>query len=94
VRYFGLAQKGISYIFRTGYEVDFILGEGEVALEVKGQSSVDNRDLRPLKAFIEEYATKKALVVCNEKEERVVGTIRVMPWRRFLEELWAGRIIS
>ncbi len=86
---------GINY-WRTkaGYEVDFILGEGEVAIEVKGQSSVDNRDLRPLKAFIEEYATKKALVVCNEKEERVVGKIRVIPWRRFLEELWGGRLIS
>jgi len=79
---------------RAGYEVDFILGEGEVAIEVKGQSSVDNRDIRPLKAFMEEYTTKKALVVCNEKEERVLGKIRVMPWRRFLEELWEGQIIS
>jgi len=79
---------------RAGYEVDFILGEREVAIEVKGQSSVDNRDLRPLKAFMEEYATKKALVVCNDKEERVLGKIRVMPWRRFLEELWEGKIIS
>lgn len=79
---------------KAGYEVDFILGEGEVAIEVKGQSSVDNRNLRPLKAFMEEYATKEALVVCNEKEERVVGKIRLMPWRTFLEELWGGRIIS
>jgi len=86
---------GINYWrTRAGYEVDFILGEGEVALEVKGQSSVDNRDLRPLKAFIEEFATKKALVVCNEREERVVGKIRVIPWRRFLEELWEGQIIK
>ncbi len=86
---------GINYWrTRAGYEVDFILGEGELAIEVKGQSSVDNRNLRPLKAFIEEYATKKALVVCNEKEERVVSKIRVMPWRTFLEELWEGRIIS
>ncbi len=86
---------GINYWrTRAGYEVDFILGEGEVALEVKGQSSVDNRYLRPLKAFIEEFAAKKALVVCNEQEERVVGKIRVMPWRTFLEELWNGQIIS
>jgi len=86
---------GINYWrTRAGYEVDFILGEGEVAIEVKGQSSVDNRDLRPLKAFIEEFTTKNALVVCNEKEERVVSKIRVMPWRTFLEELWGGRIIS
>ena len=88
-------EYGINYWrTRAGYEVDFILGEGEVAIEVKGQSSVDNRDLRPLKAFMEEFATKKVFVVCNEKEERVLGRIRVMPWRRFLEELWGGRVIS
>lgn len=79
---------------RAGYEVDFILGEGEVAIEVKGQTSVGNRDVRPLKAFLEEYTTKKALVVCNEKEERVLNKIRIMPWRRFLGELWEGRIIK
>jgi len=41
-----------------------------------------------------EYSPKKALVVCNEKEERVLGKIRILPWRRFLEDLWGGRIIK
>ena len=36
---------------KSGLEVDFVLGEGEVAIEVKGTSRVDNRDLRPLVAF-------------------------------------------
>lgn len=79
---------------KSGLEVDFILGGGKVAIEVKGQSQVDNRALRPLSAFINEHTPKKALVVCNEKAERVVGNIRILPWRRFLEELWGGRIIS
>ncbi len=79
---------------KSGLEVDFILGGGEAALEVKGQSRVDNRALRPLSAFRDEYSPKKALVVCNEREERVVGGIRILPWQRFLEELWEGRIIS
>ncbi len=78
---------------KSGLEVDFILG-GEVSIEVKGQSHVENRDLRPLAAFIDEYKPKKALIVCNEKEERVVGKIRILPWRRFLEELWGGEVIS
>lgn len=79
---------------KSGLEVDFILGEGEVSIEVKGQSHVENRDLRPLAAFMDEYRPNKALVVCNEREERVVGKIKILPWRRFLEELWGGRIIS
>lgn len=78
---------------KSGLEVNFILGNGEVAIEVKGQSQVDNRALRPLSAFIDEYTPKKAFVVCNEKEERVIGKIRILPWRRFLENLWEGNIL-
>lgn len=69
---------------KSGPEVDFVLGGGKVAIEVKGASRVDKRGLRPISAFIEEYSPRKALVVCNEKEERVHRHIRVMPWGRFL----------
>jgi predicted AAA+ superfamily ATPase len=78
---------------KSGLEIDFVLAKGEVAIEVKGSSRVEQRDLRPMMAFVEEYAPEKALLVCNEREERVQGRIRIMPWRRFLEDLWAGKII-
>ena len=78
---------------KSGLEIDFVLAKGEVAIEVKGSSRVEQRDLRPMMAFAEEYAPKKALLVCNEREERVQGRIRIMPWRRFLEDLWEGKII-
>jgi len=78
---------------KSGLEVDFVLAKGEVAIEVKGSSRVEQRDLRPMMAFAEEYAPKKALLVCNEREERIQGRIRIMPWRRFLEDLWEGKII-
>jgi len=79
---------------KSGLEVDFILGGGETAIEVKGASSIKNRDLRPLNAFIETYAPRKALVVCNEKEERIVGKVRITPWRKFLRDLWNGKVIT
>lgn len=79
---------------KSGLEVDFVLGDGEVAIEVKGTSLVDNRDLRPLTVFLDEYKPKKAFVVCNEKEERMIGKIRILPWRRFFEDLWGGGIIK
>jgi len=83
------------YYWRTksGLEVDFILGDGEVALEVKGKNHIETRDLRALIAFMDEFSPKKALVVCNEKEKRVHGKIEILPWRMFLEELWGGEII-
>lgn len=79
---------------KSGLEVDFILGRGEVALEVKGGSRIDNADLRPLRAFIQEYRPKKALVVCNELHPRVHEAIHILPWRYFLKRLWNGEVIS
>ncbi|MBU1147596.1 MAG: AAA family ATPase [Candidatus Omnitrophica bacterium] len=78
---------------KSGLEVDFVLGRGEIAIEVKGSSRIDNRDLKSLKAFIEEYSPKKAVLVCNEKEKRVSGKIQIMPWKDFLLKLWAGNIL-
>jgi predicted AAA+ superfamily ATPase len=74
--------------------VDFVLGSGEVAVEVKGKRQVDRRDLRALMAFAEEYSPRKALVVCDEREERVVGRIRILPCRAFVRDLWEGKIIG
>ena len=78
---------------KSGMEVDFILGKGEIAIEVKGSSRVDNRDLKSLSAFIEEFSPRKAFVVCNEKAKRVHGQITVIPWRMFLDDLWRGKVI-
>lgn len=79
---------------KSGLEVDFILGDGEVAIEVKGASRLDDRDLRPLKAFAAEHKPRKSIVVCNEKVERKVADIRVLPWKSFLQQLWGGAIIG
>ena len=79
---------------RQGTEVDFILGGGEVAIEVKGASRIENRDCRPLHAFAAEYKPKKIILVCCEREERVVGAVRIVPWQSFLKQLWAGDVIA
>ena len=92
--YSGLHYKINFWRTKSGLEVDFILGNGNVAIEVKGTSRVDQRKLRPLNAFIEEYSPRMALVVCNEREERIVGKIRIIPYKKFLRNLWAGKIIS
>ena len=78
---------------KSGLEVDFVLGNGEIAIEVKGTRHVENKDLRGLATFVDEYKPKNAFVISNEREARVIGKIRVFPWRRFLEQFWAGSII-
>ncbi|MEN8165519.1 MAG: AAA family ATPase [Acidobacteriota bacterium] len=79
---------------KSGLEVDFVLAGGEVAIEVKGSSRIDARDFRPLRAFIDEYKPRQALLVCNERERRQVDGILVLPWREFLQSLWTGEIVE
>lgn len=74
-------------------EVDFILGDHEVALEVKSTDNVQPRHLRGLKAFAEEYTVKRSILVSNDPMERRIGEISVLPWKVFLSRLWNGEII-
>jgi len=78
---------------KSGLEVDFVLGAGEVAVEIKGTGRLDKRDMNGLEAFSDGHNPKRSIIVCNEKEKRVAGKIKVLPWEIFLQELWAGKII-
>jgi predicted AAA+ superfamily ATPase len=85
----------ISY-WRTAsqIEVDFILGENEVAVEVKGTNMVTPRNLKGLKSFSEEYKTKRSIIVSNDPYHRLAGNISILPWNIFLKKLWSGEIIK
>jgi len=72
----------------------FILGQGAVAIEVKGTSRIDGTDLRPLRAFVQGSRPARAYVVCNERAPRVHEGIHILPWRDFLQMLWGGAVIS
>jgi predicted AAA+ superfamily ATPase len=79
---------------KSGLEVDFVLGDAEVAVEVKGSSRVDSSDFRSLRAFVEDNRPRRALLVCNESAPRLVDGVEVLPWRDFLGRLWAGDVVS
>ncbi len=55
---------------------------------------IENKELYPLKVFLNEFKTAKAYLVCNEKTERIHEQIRIIPYREFLQNLWAGMIIK
>lgn len=77
---------------KSGLEVDFVLGQGEVAVEIKGTSRVDKKDFNGLNAFIDAHSPKRSIVVCNEKEKRLHNKIEIWPWADFLHELWEGNL--
>lgn len=74
-------------------EVDFILGDHEVAVEIKSASMVNPRHLKGLKSFAEEYKVKNLVIVSTDPYPRRIGNIMVLPWEIFLEKLWGGDII-
>jgi len=83
------------YYWRTAsqIEIDFVLGNHDVAIEVKATSNVQSRHLKGLKSFSEEYAVNQLVLVCNEPLPRISEGVRILPWKVFLEELWSDKII-
>lgn len=74
-------------------EVDFVLGDHEVAIEVKGTREAKPSHGRGLQAFREEYTTKQQIIVSLDTHPRRMGKILVLPWREFLERLWHHQIV-
>ena len=77
----------------TGFEVDFILGEMNVAIEVKGSQRVHSNHIRGLRALLEEHSVKRAVIVSLEKYPRKLDPpLEILPWKVFLEALWSGEL--
>jgi predicted AAA+ superfamily ATPase len=83
------------YYWRTAsqLEIDFVLGDHEVAIEVKSTTQANPRHLKGLKAFAEEYEVKHKILISNDPYPRLVDGIMLYPWNVFLQKLWAGEII-
>lgn len=83
----------------SGLEVDFILGDAEVAIEIKISSDLRGSDTRGLIAFAEQHRAKRLILVnlSDKKMKKKIddqNTLEILPWKLFLESLWAGEIIE
>ena len=75
----------------TGREVDFILGDKDLAIEIKGSSRVHEGDIGTLQTLLGDGPVKKCCIVCLEKQPRqLTKNIEAIPWESFLERLWSG----
>ncbi len=73
----------------SGYEVDFIIND-HTAVEVKAKENISSHDIRSLQALAEEKKMKRFLCVSLEPRIRKFGGVTVLPYREFLDALWAG----
>jgi predicted AAA+ superfamily ATPase len=78
----------------SGFEVDYILGDAQVAIEVKSSDSIRSRHLKGMRAFKQEFKPGRCIVVSMEPQpRRTEDGIDILPWRSFLEMLWGGEMI-
>ncbi len=75
-------------------EVDLVLGDHEVAIEIKATQNANPRHAKGQKSFAEEYSVKKLLLITNGIFARQTGEVLVLPWQVFLKSLWAGEIMA
>lgn len=77
----------------SGAEVDLILGEADVAIEVKASAAVGDRT-KGLHLFHEENKSRKSFIVCKEPRPRKISSkVTVLPWKDFCTMLWDGEIL-
>ena len=89
------SRKSLSYWRTTsGYEVDIIYGDAEVAIEVKSSTEVQSRHLKGLKAFSEEHPAARTIIVSLDTAYRKMGQVEVWPVTQFLNALWNGDILN
>lgn len=90
------ANRTISY-WRTasGFEVDFVLGDAEIAIEAKSSENVTSDHMKGLRAWREEHPKSRCMLVCRVPRARVTEDgIEILPVATFLRRLWAGEIAT
>ena len=80
----------ISY-WRTasGLEIDFILGDNDIAIEVKSSENPTSDHLKGLRAFREEHKPRRSILISRvARPRRTNDGIEILPWQNFLKILW------
>lgn len=78
----------------SGFEVDFILGRHDIAIEVKSSDRITDHHLNGLRAFKQEYKPRQAILVSLDTRPRLTDDgILILPWKDFFHRLWAGEFI-
>ncbi len=77
---------------KNGLEVDFIIGKGEAAIEVKISHQIQKKELKAIVEFTKEHNPNYSIIVSLESNKRVVKCdnqiITIYPVEEFLSDLW------
>ena len=78
----------------SGIEVDFVVGDMELALEAKASARITTDHLKGLRALVADHPrVRRRILVCLEpRARRTADGIEIVHWRRFAEDLWSGAL--
>ena len=85
------------YFWRTncGKEVDIVIGEADLAIEIKTSKQKSMREFKGLLAFGEEFPNAKLIAITFDDTKRLINNkIEVFPWQEFLKQLWNDELVS
>lgn len=95
--YLSYSEKHLPMSFwrtSTGYEVDLIVGDLNLAVEFKATKQANQADARALHALGEESRVKQSLLVTLDPVARKLESgVLVLPWREFCQRLWKGELV-
>ena len=93
---YGESGQPLSYWrLAGGTEVDFIVGDMEVAVEAKSSANITSDHLRGLRSLVRDHPeVKRCVVVCREsRPRRTADGIEILPAVAFVERLWSGELL-
>jgi predicted AAA+ superfamily ATPase len=77
----------------SGFEVDAIIADMDLALEFKSAKRVSVADCSGLRALMSERAVGRAVIVARvERPGKTEDGIEIMPWADFCARLWNGNL--
>ncbi len=81
---------------KSGVEVDFILYGQDCfwAIEVKNSAKINNKMLKGLNTFLEDYPEAQTILLYRGNERLKIGNILCLPCEPFLRSLVPGKMIS
>ena len=78
----------------SGIEVDFVLGNMDVAIEAKSSSKITRDHLKGLRSLVKDHPrVRRRIVVCQEPKARITDDgIEILPAEAFIHRLWSADI--
>jgi uncharacterized protein len=77
----------------TGIEIDAVLGDAQVAIEIKSVEEVFPKHLKGLHSFGNDYPESRRVIVSLDRISRQIGDIEQIYINDFLHMLWHGDIV-